>query len=76
MDHRLPPMKATVTGTGSSFEKERRACVGWPLTSLMPKISEDGNEVETLTARFGDFEGDSSSSSAAVWREICGQYGP
>ena len=54
MVQRLPPMKATLTGSGSSFEKERRACVGRPFTSLMPKISEEGNDVEILTAMLGE----------------------
>lgn len=56
-------MNATLIASGSSFEMERTACVGWPLTSLMPKISEDGNDVETFTARLGDVEGASTSSS-------------
>ena len=51
---REPPIKATVTGAGSSLVIERRAWVGWPLTSLTPKTSACGNEVETLTARLGE----------------------
>lgn len=35
-----------------------------PLTSFIPKISEDGNEVDISTATFGDVEGASTSSSA------------
>ena len=63
---RLPPTKATLIGSGSSFEIERRARVGCPFTSLTPKISESGKEVETLTARLGDLEGTSTSSSVVV----------
>lgn len=36
--------------------------MGWLLTSFMPKISEEGNEVETLTARLGVREGEVGSS--------------
>lgn len=55
-------MKLTVTASVSSLVKERRACVGLPLTSLMPKISALGKEVETVTARLGLFAGSSISS--------------
>ncbi len=61
--HKLPPMKETVMGAGSSFAKDSRAWVGWPLMSLIPKISEEGNEADTCTARLGEVDGDSSSSS-------------
>ena len=61
--HKLPPMKATLIGSGSSLVKERRAWVWWPLTILMPKISEEGKDVETLTARLAEVEGSSRSSS-------------
>ena len=56
-------MKLTLTGSGSSFENERRACVGWPLTSLMPNISDEGNCAETFTAKAGEVDGFSTSSS-------------
>jgi hypothetical protein len=56
-------MNATLTDSASSLETDRTACVEWPLTSLMPKISEDGNDVDTFTARFGDVDGASTSSS-------------
>jgi hypothetical protein len=59
---RLPPMKLTVTGSASSLVKERSACVGLPLTSLIPKISALGKEAETVTARAGLFVGSSISS--------------
>lgn len=62
---RLPPMKTTVMGSGSSLLMESRAWVGWPLMSLMPKISDEGNEVETFTARFAEVEGCSASASSA-----------
>ena len=67
---RLPPMKLTVTGSVSSLLKETSACVGLPLTSLMPKISAAGKEAETVTARFGDVDGASTSSAAyrISWR--------
>ena len=38
--------------------------MGWPFTSLMPKISDEGKEVETLTLRLGEVLGLSTSSSA------------
>lgn len=60
-------MKATLTGSGSSLEKERRAWVGRPFTSLMPKISEEGKDVEILTAMLGEVERFSTSSSSC-WR--------
>lgn len=50
---RAPPTNLTVTGSGSSFENETSACVDFPLTSLMPKISAAGNEALTETARVG-----------------------
>ena len=56
-------MNTTVTGSGSSFKIESNAWVGWPLTSLTPNISEDGNEVDILTAKLADVEGASTSSS-------------
>lgn len=56
-------MNATLIDSVSSLETERTACVEWPFTSLMPKISEDGNEVDTFTARLGDVDGASTSSS-------------
>lgn len=59
-------MNFTLTGSGSSFEMERSALVAWPLTSLMPKISEDGNEVEIFTARLPDVDGFSTSSSGYI----------
>ena len=40
-------------GVGSLLEMERRASVAWPLMSLTPKISDCGNETETLTFRLG-----------------------
>ena len=61
-------MKATLIASGSSFEMESSAWVGCPLISLIPKISEDGNDVDTRTARLGEVDGDSTSSSiAASW---------
>lgn len=60
---RLPPIKLTVTASVSSFVKERIACVGLPFTSLMPKISALGKEVETVTARLGLFLASLSSST-------------
>lgn len=62
---REPPTKTTVTGSGSSLETERTAWVAWPLMSLMPKISEEGKEVETLTARLGDWGLSTCSSSSS-----------
>ena len=59
-------MNFTLTGSGSSFEMERSAWVAWPLTSLMPKISEDGNEVEIFTAMLPDVDGFSTSSSGYI----------
>jgi hypothetical protein len=59
---RLPPMKLTVTASVSSLVKERIACVGLPLTSLIPKISALGKDAETVTARFRLFAGSSISS--------------
>jgi len=64
---RLPPMKFTPIASGSSLAKERSAWVAWPLTSLMPKISEEGNCTETFTLIVGEFDRLSTSSSA------CGQ---
>ena len=58
-------MKTTETGAGSLLVKERRACVGWPLTSFMPKISEEGKEVCTLMSRVGERGGDLTSSEEA-----------
>jgi hypothetical protein len=43
--------------------KERSACVGLPLTSLMPKISALGKEAETVTASLELFAGSSISST-------------
>ncbi len=63
-DHRLPPMKLTLTASGSSFVMERRAWVAWPLISLIPKISEDGKDVEIFIFSPGRAEGFSISSSA------------
>jgi hypothetical protein len=40
-------------GVGSLLATDRRAAVAWPLTSLVPKISDWGNETETLTFRLG-----------------------
>lgn len=56
-------MKLTVIASVSSLVKDKIACVGLPLTSLMPKISALGKEAETATARFGLFLGSSSSST-------------
>ena len=39
----------------------------------MPKISEDGNDVEILTAILGEFEGVSTSSSAYLRKSACCQ---
>lgn len=61
-------MKTTETGKGSSFVKERRAWVGWPFMSFMPKISEEGKEVDILTVRLGEAEGSSTFSSACEGR--------
>lgn len=41
---REPPTMTTLTGSGSLLETSNTARVGWPLTSLMPKISDCGNE--------------------------------
>ena len=60
---RLPPTKLTATGSGSSLLNERRAWVAWPLTSLMPNISDDGNCTDTFTFRVGEVVGFSTSSS-------------
>ena len=59
---RLPPMKTTCTGPASLLVKESRASVGRPLMTLIPKISEEGNEADTETAISG-LETSSSSSS-------------
>ncbi len=67
--HRLPPIKTTVTASVSSFVIERRACVGWPLMSLMPKISEDGKAVDTCTARPGESSSITSASSTWSFRQ-------
>lgn len=67
-------MKATLTDSGSSLEKERRAWVGWPFTSLMPKISEEGNDVEILTAMLGEVEGVSTSSSAYSRSQLAARW--
>ena len=63
-DHRLPPMKLTLTASGSSFVIESRACVAWPLTSLMPNISEEGNDVDIFIFSPGTLALTSLSSSA------------
>lgn len=59
-------MKTTLTGSGSLFEKERRACVGWPFMSLMPKISEDGKDADTVTAIWGAELLSSISSTSSI----------
>lgn len=56
-------MKATLTGAASLLDMESRDWVGWPLISLTPNISEDGKEAEMDTAREGEVEGFSTSSS-------------
>lgn len=56
-------MKTTLMGEGSSLVIERTARVGTALTSFMPKISEEGKEVEIWTERAGDWEGDSGGCS-------------
>ena len=61
--HRLPPTNWTVTGSGSSLLNEMMESVGFPLTSLMPKISASGKEAETATFRFAEVAGASTSSS-------------
>lgn len=43
--------------------KASKACVAWPLTSLMPKISDEGNEACTETARDG---AEAAASSTGV----------
>ena len=68
VDQRFPPMKLRPTGSASSLVMERSAWVGWPLTSLIPKISELGNDVEIFKARPGGGGGSSTSSSA--WEEV------
>jgi len=70
MVQRLPPMKFTPTASGSSLVKERSAWVAWPLTSLMPKISEEGNCTETFTLIVGEVDGLSASSSACGHCEL------
>lgn len=57
-------MKLIPIVSGSSLVNESRACVGWPFTSLMPNISEDGNCAVTFTASVGEVLGFSTSSSA------------
>jgi hypothetical protein len=60
-------MKTTFTGSASLLEKERRASVERPLTSLIPKISAEGNEADTETAIFGVETGSSISSTDSTW---------
>ena len=74
MVQRLPPIKATLTDSGSSLEKERRAWVGWPFTSLTPKISEEGNDVEILTAMLGEGEEFSTSSSVFSRSQLAARW--
>ena len=64
MVQRLPPTKLMPTGSFSSLVMERSAWVGWPLTSLMPKISEFGKDVEIFILRPGGGACISTSSSA------------
>ena len=61
-------MKSTEICSGSLLVSERRAVVGCPFTSFMPKISDWGKEVEILTDRAGLVEG--CSTSASAWREV------
>lgn len=58
---REPPMKTTEIGKASLLLMERTARVGWLLMSLMPKISEEGKEVEMDTERAGDWVGSSGA---------------
>jgi hypothetical protein len=66
---REPPMTWTVMGFGSLLETSRTARVGWPLTSLTPKISACGKLVLMSTARFGvwSFVSSPSSSEGISW---------
>ena len=65
-----------MTGSGSSLEKERRAWVGRPFTSLIPKISEEGKDVEILTAMLGEVAGFSTSSSACAKNQLAARWLP
>ena len=49
--------------------------MGLPLMSLMPKISESGNEADTKTFKFGDVLGASTSSSGICLLSVFGTYG-
>ena len=40
----------------------------------MPKISEEGNEVEILTAMLGELEGFSTSSSACLGSQLAARW--
>ena len=57
-------MNTTLTGSGSSFVNEMMACVATPLTSLIPKISEEGKEAETFIARSGVVSNSGATSSS------------
>ena len=53
-------------GSGSSFDTDSTASVGWPLTSLTPKISEAGKVVSIWTLKEGEVVGSSTSSAASL----------